>query len=86
MNDIYFQVKGDIAELYSHFNRFGHENVIGMAYEQSPVYRHLLSLYRRKHPETHLGNPPGEGGFPGYNSGVVLIDIQKLSLSSIISK
>ncbi|XP_066951292.1 xyloside xylosyltransferase 1 [Macrobrachium rosenbergii] len=82
--DIDVKVKGDVAELHSHFNRFSQTNVIGMAYEQSPVYRHLLSLYRRHHPESLLGSPPGEGGFPGYNSGVVLVDIQKLRQSSVI--
>ncbi|KAG0699484.1 Xyloside xylosyltransferase 1 [Chionoecetes opilio] len=82
--DIDIKVKGDVAELHSHFERFTPSNVIGMTPEQSPVYRHLLSVYRRHHPNTTLGGPPSEGGFPGYNSGVVLIDINKLRDSQII--
>ncbi|XP_050710893.1 xyloside xylosyltransferase 1-like [Eriocheir sinensis] len=82
--DIDIKVKGDAAELYSHFERFTESNVIGMTLEQSPVYRHLLSAYHRTHPNTTLGGPPTEGGFPGYNSGVVLVDINKLRQSKII--
>lgn len=97
------QVKGDIAELHSHFERFSPTNVMGMTLEQSPVYRHLLSVYRKAHPNTTLGSPPtlsnslsGTGhagvepvhgqGFPGYNSGVVLVDIKKLRESKIIGE
>ncbi|KAK7085268.1 Xyloside xylosyltransferase 1, partial [Halocaridina rubra] len=82
--DIDIKFKGDIAELHSHFNHFSPTQIIGMSFEQSPVYRHLLSLYRKQNPKSHLGSPPSEGGFPGYNSGVVLIDIQKLRKSVII--
>lgn len=60
--------------------------MIGMTQEQSPVYRHILSTYRRAHPNTTLGGPPTEGGFPGYNSGVMLVDINKLRQSKIISE
>ncbi|XP_045128346.1 xyloside xylosyltransferase 1-like isoform X2 [Portunus trituberculatus] len=82
--DIDIKVKGDVAELHSHFERFTPSNVMGMTQEQSPVYRHLLSVYRRTHPNTTLGSPPSEGGFTGFNSGVVLIDINKLRESQII--
>ncbi|XP_037784530.1 xyloside xylosyltransferase 1-like [Penaeus monodon] len=84
--DIDIKVKGDIAELYSHFERFSPTNVMGMSLEQSPVYLHLLSLYRRSNPKTTLGSPPGQGGFPGYNSGIVLVDIERLRNSKIISR
>lgn len=84
--DIDIKVKGDIAELYSHFERFSPTNVMGMSLEQSPVYLHLLSLYRRSNPKTSLGSPPGQGGFPGYNSGIVLVDIERLRNSKIISR
>lgn len=79
-------MKGDVAELHSHFERFTSSNVMGMTLEQSPVYRHILSLYRKKHPNTTLGSPPTEGGFPGFNSGVVLVDINKLRNSEVIRK
>ncbi|KAG7177737.1 xyloside xylosyltransferase 1-like [Homarus americanus] len=84
--DIDIKVKGDIAELHSHFERFSPSNVIGMTLEQSSVYRHVLSAYRKKHPNTTFGSPPTQGGFPGFNSGVVLVDINKLRKSDIIRK
>ncbi|XP_076034691.1 xyloside xylosyltransferase [Oratosquilla oratoria] len=82
--DIDIKVKGDIAELYSHFDHFVSTNVIGMAFEQSPVYRHLLAVYRNENKKTLLGSPKSEGGFPGYNSGVVLVNIPRLRQSEII--
>ncbi|KAK4310665.1 hypothetical protein Pmani_017792 [Petrolisthes manimaculis] len=96
--DVDIKVKGDIAELHSHFERFSPTNVMGMALEQTPSYRHMLSVYRKAHPNTTLGGPPtfsnaGDArdtllhrhGFPGYNSGVVLMDIKKLRESKIIA-
>ncbi|XP_069184931.1 xyloside xylosyltransferase 1 [Procambarus clarkii] len=84
--DIDIKVRGDIAELHSHFERFSTSNVIGMTLEQSSVYRHVLSLYRKQHPNTTLGSPPTKGGFPGFNSGVVLVDINKLRKCEVISR
>ena len=57
-----------------------------MTHELSPVYRHILSLYRNKNKGTQLGEPSCKLGFPGYNSGVVLIDIKKMSNSKILGK
>lgn len=95
--DIDVKVKGDIAELHSHFERFTADNILGMTLEQSPVYRHVLSQYRRLHPDTTLGSPPGpgagtglgsvpatQGGFPGFNSGVVLVAVDRLRRSDVI--
>ncbi|CAL4061057.1 unnamed protein product, partial [Meganyctiphanes norvegica] len=84
--DLDIKVKGDIAELHSYFDRFSSTHIMGLAHEQSPVYRHLLSLYRNKHPDTLLGGPVKDGGFPGYNSGVMLIDIPKLQESTVLKK
>ncbi|RXG71883.1 Xyloside xylosyltransferase 1 [Armadillidium vulgare] len=82
--DIDIVVKGDIAELYSHFSRFNDSQVIGLSHELSPVYRHILSAYRSKHPGTKHGSAASLGGFPGFNSGVLLINIPKLRKSTII--
>ena len=70
----------------SHFSRFTENQILGMSYELSPVYRHILSLYRNKNKGTLLGGPPSEGGFPGYNSGIVLIKMEKMRDSKILGK
>lgn len=67
----------DIKNLFKHFDYFKSETVLGMAYEQQPVYRHLLGQYRNDHPGTIIGDPP-KTGFPGFNSGVVLMNLTKM--------
>jgi len=40
----------DIVLLYNHFNSFTADNVIGIAREGQPVYRHTFWKYRQDHP------------------------------------
>ena len=51
--------------------------MIGLAYEQQPVYRHVLQSYRNEHPNTAVGEP-ASSGHPGFNTGVVLFNLEKL--------
>ena len=44
------------------------------------MYRHILYVYRNQHKSSLLGEPKGQG-FPGYNSGVVLMKLDKLRKS-----
>uniref|UniRef100_A0A2P2I9L9 Xyloside xylosyltransferase 1-like n=1 Tax=Hirondellea gigas TaxID=1518452 RepID=A0A2P2I9L9_9CRUS len=83
--DVDVRVVDDIADLHSHFSKFQPHHVIGMSQELAPTYRHVLSAYRINHPTTTLGSPPDEGGFPGYNSGVMLVNIPALNSSTIIA-
>ncbi|XP_066138413.1 xyloside xylosyltransferase 1 [Euwallacea fornicatus] len=95
--DLYF--KKDIKLLFEEFDRFKSSAIFGLAPELTPVYRHILHMYKKKH-KTTFGdfyraqtvtlNEIHPNGFQGYNSGVVLIflDKQRLSkdFSHIISK
>lgn len=73
----------DIKELFEEFENFGNEALFGLAPELTPVYRHVLYLYRNKHPTTLFGEPARSGGYPGYNSGVVLFNLSRLRNSSL---
>ncbi|XP_054271145.1 xyloside xylosyltransferase 1 [Macrosteles quadrilineatus] len=81
MLDVDTKVVADIALLFHEFNRFGKRAVLGIAPELSPVYHHILYLYRNHHKHSRLGAPLSTGGFPGVNSGVLLLDFQRLRLS-----
>lgn len=95
--DLFF--KRDIALLFDEFSRFKPPALFGLAPELTPVYHHILHMYRLKH-KTTFGDfyhdkpiSPYEThpqGFQGYNSGVVLINLEKLrhshEYSKIISK
>ncbi|XP_064460107.1 xyloside xylosyltransferase 1-like [Ornithodoros turicata] len=74
-------LKSDISLLHRHFSLFGDAAVMGMAHEQQPVYRYILREYRKLNPGTKCGEAPGKG-FPGFNSGVVLLDLGRIRSST----
>lgn len=80
MLDSDLKFRGDIAQLYSLFNEFDEKQVIGMANEMQPVYRHSFSAYRNRHKGTRVGEPP-PNGLPGFNSGVVLLHLDHMRRS-----
>uniref|UniRef100_A0A6P7GN63 Xyloside xylosyltransferase 1 n=1 Tax=Diabrotica virgifera virgifera TaxID=50390 RepID=A0A6P7GN63_DIAVI len=79
--DLYF--KKDISLLFNEFDRFKPGALFGLAPELTPVYRHILHMYKAKHNTTfgeyyhdnNISNDVHPRGFQGYNSGVVLINL-----------
>lgn len=71
---------------------FKESELFGLAPEQSPVYRHVLYMYRAKH-NTTFGDYYHENftintthhpkGFQGYNSGVILFNLNAIRKSKI---
>lgn len=76
-------VRGDIAELAQLFDNFSPTQVMGLAHEQQPVYYHLLQVYRNKEPASKAGLLAAAGGFPGFNSGVILLDLARMRASEL---
>lgn len=77
MLDSDLKVKADILELQDHFSKFSDENIMGIAHEMQPVYRHIFHMYRNKNPATRVGNPPPDG-LTGFNSGVLLLNLERM--------
>ena len=82
MLDADLKFNADIKELYEEFDKFSDTNVIGIARENQPVYRHAFHMYRRANKDTRVGDPPPDG-LTGFNSGVLLLDIQKIANSKL---
>lgn len=97
--DIYF--KKDIDLLFKQFEKFKDTALFGIAPELSPVYRHVMRSYRKKHLNTTFGdyyhwndsadpNIIHSRGFQGYNSGVLLLKLDAIRNSdeykSILNK
>lgn len=78
MFDADIEFKADVKELFEKFDEFGDEALFGLAVELTPVYRHVLYTYRSKNSGTTFGEPAYLGGFPGFNSGVILFNFKKL--------
>ena len=58
------------------------ENVLGIARDGQPVYRHTFWRYRNENPDTRVGAPP-PNGLTGFNSGVLLLDLEKMRESKL---
>lgn len=86
MFDADTKFRRDVKELFEEFDNFGEEALFGLAPELTPVYRHVLYLYRSKHAKTAYGEPAQAGGFPGFNSGMVLFNLERLRGSSLYER
>lgn len=80
--DVDIQLRSDIALLHQHFALFAPAAIMGLAYEQQPVYRHILHKYRQENHGTKCGEPASRGS-PGFNSGVVLLNLEAIRNSSV---
>lgn len=76
------EFRASVARLAQHLDAFDERQLLALAPELSPVYRHVLYEYRKRHNATLLGEAQGRG-FPGYNSGVVLMKLQRLRRSKL---
>lgn len=85
MLDADLKFTDDIAKLYAHFDRFKEENVLGIAREGQPVYRHTFWAYRESHPGTRVGEPPPDG-LTGFNSGVLLLNLDRMRKSAFYNE
>ena len=85
MLDCDLKFKNDIRLLYEEFYKFKATNIIGIARDSQPVYRHVFWKYRSEHPNTRVGSPPPDG-LTGFNSGVLLLDLDKMRESVLYQK
>ena len=81
MIDIDTKINADIKLLFDEFNNFTNETLLAIAPEQSPVYRHVLYMYRAKNRDTDFGKPLSQNGNPGVNSGVLLLNLTRIRQS-----
>ncbi|XP_062571612.1 xyloside xylosyltransferase 1-like [Saccostrea cucullata] len=81
MLDVDLKFDEDIKDLFEFFSEFSDGNIIGIARENQPVYRHLFHQYRGKNPSTRVGAPP-PNGLTGFNSGVLLLNLEKMRQSN----
>ncbi|XP_034738424.1 xyloside xylosyltransferase 1 [Etheostoma cragini] len=83
--DLDLKYKTNIRDLFKEFDQFPPEAVIGIAREMQPVYRHTFWQYRKENPQTKVGDPPPDGR-PGFNSGVMLLDLGAMRDSALYNK
>ncbi|XP_047444294.1 xyloside xylosyltransferase 1 [Mugil cephalus] len=80
--DLDLKYRTNIRDLFQEFERFPRGAVIGIAREMQPVYRHTFWQYRKENPQTKVGEPPPDG-LPGFNSGVMLLDLGAMRDSAL---
>lgn len=67
-------MRSDVADLFAHFRHFELKQVMGVTLQQVPKYRNAFAMYEKYHPASGLGKPAR----PGFNTGLVLLDLQKM--------
>ncbi|EDV27122.1 uncharacterized protein TRIADDRAFT_50070 [Trichoplax adhaerens] len=75
----------DIRNLFNLFHEFQPNNIIGIGRESQPVYRHVFWQYRHENPKTRVGDPPPHG-LTGFNSGVLLLDLERMRKSKLFGQ
>lgn len=83
--DLDLKYKTNIRNLFQEFEQFSPGAVIGIAREMQPVYRHTFWQYRKENPQTRVGEPPPDG-LPGFNSGVMLLDLSAMRASALYNQ
>ncbi|XP_076134929.1 xyloside xylosyltransferase 1 [Alosa pseudoharengus] len=83
--DLDLKYRCNIRDLFQEFNQFQPEAVIGIAREMQPVYRHTFWQYRKENPKSGVGDPPPDGQ-PGFNSGVMLLDLEAMRASALYNR
>ncbi|KAM4770757.1 xyloside xylosyltransferase 1 [Rhinophrynus dorsalis] len=83
--DLDLKFKTNIRELFEEFDNFLQNSVIGIAQEMQPVYRHTFWQYRKENTNTKVGDPPPDG-MPGFNSGVMLLNLEAMRQSKLYNQ
>ncbi|XP_036377908.1 xyloside xylosyltransferase 1 [Megalops cyprinoides] len=83
--DLDLKYRSNIRDLFQEFHRFPPGAVIGIAREMQPVYRHTFWQYRKENPKSKVGEPPPDGQ-PGFNSGVMLLDLEAMRHSALYNQ
>ncbi|KAM3619100.1 uncharacterized protein V6R79_003018 [Siganus canaliculatus] len=83
--DLDLKYRTNIRDLFQEFDRFPPGAVIGITREMQPVYRHTFWQYRKEYPQTKVGDPPPDG-LPGFNSGVMLLDLGAMRSSTLYNQ
>lgn len=82
MLDADLKFRTDIKQLFDKFRNFSSKNIVGIAYEQQPVYKHITWKYQKFHRGTKIGEPAPDG-YPGFNSGVLLLNLDRMRKSPL---
>ena len=82
MLDCDLKFNADIKDLFDRFESFTETNIMGIARDGQPVYKHNFHMYINKNKGTRVGAPPPDG-LTGFNSGVLLLDLDKMRKSDI---
>lgn len=83
--DLDLKYRTNIRHLFQQFDLFPPGTVLGISREMQPVYRHTFWQYRKENPQTKVGEPPPDG-LPGFNSGVMLLDLRAMRESALYNQ
>ena len=77
---IFLVFKVDPSMLHDELSKFNDSHLLGMGVDLNLQYHHKLSRYRKENPGTLVGMP---GRYQGLNTGVILMDLDKIRQSRL---
>ena len=81
--DLDIELRCSLSELSAQFDEFSEDQGMSIAANQSPYYYLATTAYRDLNPDTKVGQP---GKYQGLNTGVVLMDLEKMRQSDFYNK
>ena len=81
--DLDIEFRCSLTELYAQFKEFSEDEMMSIAANQSPYYYLATAAYRALNPHTKVGQP---GKFQGLNTGVVLMDLDKMRKNQLYAE
>ncbi len=81
----HIKFRSDIIELYEHFDRFKSQQVMGLTLTQDAKFATAFAVHRHLQPDSKLGLSPPQG-WPGFNTELMLLDLEKMRQSNMIKR
>ena len=79
------KLRADPAELYEFYDRFETGQVMGLTLTQGAQFATAFAVHRHRNPDSHLGQSPPKG-WPGFNAELMLLDLEKMRQSTLLSR
>ncbi|KAJ3600009.1 hypothetical protein NHX12_033961 [Muraenolepis orangiensis] len=85
--DLDLKYRTNIRDLFQQFDHFPRGQSWASPERCSPSTAHIHTFwqYRKENPSTRVGEPPPDG-LPGFNSGVILLDLRAMRASALYNR
>ena len=81
----HIKFRADIVQLYEYFERFESQQMMGLTLAQDAKFATSFAVHRHLQPDSKLGLSPPQG-WPGFNTELILLDLDKMRQSNLLKR